>query len=195
MTQAQSQTVKQKCVRALLWIALPLAVFWVGGSYVVKHCGYVFNYSGSMPYGLYKTKKILPGNIERGMDVLVCLPDQAITEGFKRGYLHKDKRCANGAEPLIKKIIAISGDHIAVNDQAIIVSSDGDSQRYAAPRQTDSLSGQPVKNWLTKKNFHLKQQVWVYGAYHSDYSWDSRYYGPIPNDYVLAQLVPVWVSH
>lgn len=186
---------QQKLKRILLWLVLPMVVFFGGGGYLAHHSGFVINYSGSMPYGLYKAKKVSSEKLKKGMDVLVCLPDQAINEGFKQGYLHKDKRCANGAEPLIKKIIAVNGDVVIASDNTIVVTSHDVSQRYFAPMQTNSLSGKRVKSWLKKKTFLLKNHVWVYGAYHSDYSWDSRYFGPIQNDYVLAQLVPVWVSH
>ncbi len=186
---------KKKLKRFLLFIILPLVLAWTVGLYAIKHCGYVINYTGSMPYGLYKETPLKLHSVKIGMDVLICVPDKAVKDGISKGYIKSSDACANGGEAIIKKVIAISGDQVSIGDNKITVKHQGETKSYPAPIQKVSLSGQPVTGWATQKTYMLKDQVWAYGAYEYQYSWDSRYFGAVPESHILYQLTPIWVSH
>ncbi|MFN7026657.1 MAG: conjugative transfer signal peptidase TraF [Pseudorhizobium sp.] len=145
------------------------AAGWIGGLRI--------NTTPSEPLGLWRivplTRSVLPGDT-----VLVCPPDNAaMREAGQLGYL-RPGLCPGGFGPLIKTVIAVSGqrvdvtDHIAVEGVPIpgsrIIEADGQGRSLRHDRSGMVPPG----------------EVYL----HSDFmgSWDSRYFGPVPESGVLG---------
>ncbi|TNZ85675.1 conjugative transfer signal peptidase TraF, partial [Vibrio parahaemolyticus] len=73
--------------------------------------GYRLNLTHSYPLGFYQLSKT--SQYQQGDLVVFCPPPGAtIEQALKREYL-KYGTCKSGSTPLIKKIMAISGDHLS----------------------------------------------------------------------------------
>ncbi|PXC10267.1 conjugative transfer signal peptidase TraF, partial [Vibrio parahaemolyticus] len=73
--------------------------------------GYRLNLTHSYPLGFYQLSKA--SQYQQGDLVVFCPPPGAtIEQALKREYL-KYGTCKSGSTPLIKKIMAISGDHLS----------------------------------------------------------------------------------
>ncbi|MFN7093524.1 MAG: conjugative transfer signal peptidase TraF [Allorhizobium sp.] len=168
MSRQRSSALVTLSVAAGLLIVL-FAAGWIGGLRI--------NMTPSEPLGLWRivplTRSVLPGET-----VLVCPPDNAaMRDARQRGYL-RPGLCPGGFGPLIKTVIAVSGqrvdvaDHIAVEGVPIpgsrIIGADGQGRSLRHARSGMVPPG----------------QVYL----HSDFigSWDSRYFGPVPESGVLG---------
>lgn len=138
-----------------------------------------------MPRGIYWRET---GKIHRGDLVTFCLSEKHQKFGLERGYLINGMRC-QFSEPLIKKVIAIPGDNVIFASQFIVVNDQ--SLPYKTLR-TDSkdrpLIAYPAGVYTNTKNY------WVIGT-DSKRSWDSRYFGPIPQKSILWKIKPLLVYH
>lgn len=142
---------------------------WIGGLRI--------NTTPSEPLGLWRIVP-LTRSVRSGEAVFVCPPDDTVMrEARQRGYL-RPGLCRGGFGPLIKTVIAVSGqrvdvtDHIAIDGVPIpgsrIIGSDGQGRSL---RHDQSGRVQAREVYL-----------------HSDFigSWDSRYFGPVPESGVLG---------
>lgn len=181
-----------------LFCKVVFSFFVIAGAVVLAFylCGWRVNITGSMPVGIYQESS--KSAIKIGDYVEVCLPDYLAKEGMKKGYISGGS-CANGSEPLVKKLIALPQDevYLANNDMIFVYEKDkyGENKafkRYPAPIQKQSFSGKPIKRYVTFGTFH-NDGFWVYGFDDWKYSWDSRYFGGLPYDSLVAVLEPVWV--
>jgi conjugative transfer signal peptidase TraF len=168
MSRQRSSALVTLCVAAGM-LGVFFAAGWFGGLRI--------NTTPSEPLGLWRiiplTRSVLPGET-----VFVCPPDNAaMREARQRGYL-RPGLCTGGFGPLIKTVIAVSGqrvdvtDHIAVEGVPIpgsrIIGADGQGRSLRHDRSGMVPPG----------------QVYL----HSDFigSWDSRYFGPVPVSGVLG---------
>lgn len=168
MSRQRSSALVTLFVAAGLLIVL-FAAGWIGGLRI--------NTTPSEPLGLWRIVS-LTRSVRPGETVFVCPPDNAaMREGRQRGYLRTGV-CAGGFGPLIKTAIAVAGqrvdvtDHIAVEGVPIpgsrIIGADGQGRSLRRDRSGMVPPG----------------QVYL----HSDFigSWDSRYFGPVPESGVLG---------
>lgn len=141
------------------------------------------NVTPSMPMGIYR---IEDGEVHRGDTVAFCLTEPHKTIGLDRGYLAKGRAC-QGADPLIKQVIAIPGDTVQLTNPLIRVNGViyGYRTLYA-----DSLY-RPLAVY-PRGNYAPSQGYWLVGT-HSVQSWDSRYYGAINRSQMLYKLKPLWL--
>jgi len=153
---------------------------------VLQQQGYRFNFSRSMPQGIYLRDS--QAVISHGDFVSVCLPDTVASEGVSRGYIPHGS-CQNGSMPVVKKIIALPGDQVQVTRVTIIVNG----QRYLAPSQSEDHSGQSIKKFVQHSRALLTNSFWLYGAHDPHQSWDSRYFGGVSAERIEAIYRPVWV--
>jgi conjugative transfer signal peptidase TraF len=168
MSRQRSSALVTLFVAAGLLIVF-FAAGWIGGLRI--------NTTPSEPLGLWRivplTRSVLPGET-----VFVCPSDNAaMREARQRGYL-RPGLCSGGFGPLIKTVIAVSGqrvdvtDHIAVEGVPIpgsrIIGADGQGRSLRHDRSGMVPPG----------------EVYL----HSDFvgSWDSRYFGPVPVSGVLG---------
>ena len=106
----------------------------------------------------------------------------ALSTGLGRGYLGRGL-CPGGAAPLIKTIVALQGQQIAVSE---VVSVDGRRVPYSRIVTAD-VEARPL---LAYGGGRVPAgHVFL----HSDYpgSYDSRYFGPVPAAGVLGLAEPV----
>ncbi|WP_426009133.1 conjugative transfer signal peptidase TraF [Enterobacter kobei] len=139
----------------------------------VYHQGYRVNISNSYPPGLYR---LIRDNISlhTGDMVLFCPPDgPAMQLALSRDYI-KPGTCRGGFSPVIKKIMAVAGDHISLDGKIRIngvLMPDyrvlkADSHHRPLPR-LDSLTVPP-------------DSVFLLSDHRPADSFDSRYYGAVP---------------
>ena len=154
---------------AVCLLSLLFAAGWIGGLRI--------NMTPSEPLGLWRivqiTRSIRPGEM-----VFVCPPDNAaIREARRRGYL-RSGLCPGGFGPLIKTVVAVTGQRVAVTD---LVAIDGVPIRNSRIFEKDG-QGRSLRHG--QSGMLLPGEVYL----HSDFigSWDSRYFGPVPDSGVLG---------
>jgi conjugative transfer signal peptidase TraF len=146
--------------------------------------GFRLNLTPSEPLGLWRI-----GPLDRpavaGDLVFICPPAGPVSAfGLERGYFRRGL-CAGAAAPLIKTVVATAGSRILVDADVVI---DGvrlpRSRLSPADREGRSLSPWPG-GVLTLGQLFL----------HSSFagSYDSRYFGPVPEAGLLGLAQPVLV--
>ena len=157
-----------------------LLVFLLAGA--VRLRGIVLNPSTSAPKGLY-VRSTEP------TFVLFC-PDQR-WPSFKKNpdFRHNwvpSSACPDGHRAFLKPIAGRPGDKIVVSRLGIAVN--GSLIPNSVPLTEDNfgelLHAYPYGTYMVGRN-----EFWVVSPY-SARSYDSRYYGPIPRDSVLARVRP-----
>lgn len=159
----------------MLLSTLLMAVASVGTIATVG--GYRLNLTPSEPLGLWRIEK-LDRPVKAGDLVFICSPATApFEEARLRGYLRRGL-CAGGFAPLIKTVAAIPGQHVEITDHVAI---DGRSLAASAVRKTDgegrTIAPYPGGN---VPSGHL----YLHSFFASSY--DSRYFGPVPDSGLLG---------
>jgi conjugative transfer signal peptidase TraF len=96
--------------------------------------------------------------------------------------------CPDGGAPLLKPAVAFPGDKIEVSANGIRVN--GQLLTNSAGRFRDHLL-RPLEPWPYGTYKVEPGTVWVVSSFNS-YSFDSRYYGPIPDSTIRHHLRPLW---
>jgi conjugative transfer signal peptidase TraF len=151
--------------------------------------GLRINSTPSMPRGLWQVvANDTP--LRRGEIVTVCPPDtKLIRLGAARGYILAG-RCPGGYEPLVKPIAATTDDQVAVSAAGVTVN--GLPVQGTAQLAHDS-AGRPLPPFPAGTYRVPPGQVWLLSG-HDARSFDSRYFGPVPDANVLGVARPVWVA-
>ncbi len=144
--------------------------------------GYRLNLTPSEPLGLWRIEK-LNRPVKAGDLVFICPPPTAMSEeARRRGYLRRGL-CDRGFAPLIKTVAALPGQHVEITDYVVI---DGRSHAASVVRKTDG-EGRTITPYpggiVPPGHFFL----------HSSFasSYDSRYFGPVPETGLLGLARPV----
>ena len=130
------------------------------------------NLSPSMPIGIYRQLNI--HSLQRGMTVSVCLPKRVAQTGLRRGFIGRG-HCPGGVEPVVKKLIAIPGDHLVVTHQGITVNG----HFYWTPVHEHDLHNAPLERWAHDGTIVSSLGYWLYGSGAPNLSWDSRYFADV----------------
>ncbi len=140
--------------------------------------------SNSLPPGLYR---IAPRG--KGSDLLICPTGIAESISIGRGYRPKGAGCGDGYAPLLKPISARFGDTVTVSSAGIAINGRllPNSKQYAK----DAL-GRPLPQMPAGTYPVLPGTVWVISSYNR-FSFDSRYFGPIPLDEKVRYANPFWL--
>jgi conjugative transfer signal peptidase TraF len=173
---------KARSTRAFLVAAIAAAVLT---AWCVRVTDLRFNLTPSMPLGIYRLIPIAEGAIRRGMLVEACAPSHAAELGRRRGYLGRGV-CPRDAEPLLKRIVACSGDDVVISEIGVAVNSE--PLPHSAPLSVD-VDRRPLTFWKTASYRLRRGEIWLYAD--NVRSWDSRYWGPISATDVLAQAFPI----
>ncbi|MGR9019890.1 conjugative transfer signal peptidase TraF [Vibrio parahaemolyticus] len=146
--------------------------------------GYRLNLTHSYPLGFYQLSKA--NQYHLGDLVIFCPPPGAvIDQALKREYL-KYGTCQSGSTPLIKKIMAISGDHLSFDG---VVRKNGKPLARFLVRSADSHHRQLPQ----LKAFTLTDdEFFMMSDYAPENSFDSRYFGAIPKSAVQGKTVPIF---
>lgn len=138
----------------------------------------VWNASASAPIGLYLVQPHTMPN--RGDMALIMPPVSAAKLVVERGYLPP-------GVPLVKHIVAVSGDTVCALGSMISIDGKPVAERLA----TDAL-GRPLPVWQGCRTLG-HGEVFPLMASSSD-SFDGRYFGPVTASQVLGRLVALWTD-
>lgn len=150
--------------------------------------GLRFNATPSMPVGFWQ---MVPNQapLQRGETVVVCLPDTApFRLGRERGYIPSGN-CPGGSEPLVKPIAAVGGDLVAVSDTGVAVNGRPVSDTAQLTRDS---AGRPLKPISAGAYPVARGELWLLSG-HDPRSFDSRYFGPVPQANVQGVARPLMV--
>lgn len=167
-----------------------LAILLAGGAVVAAAAGIGWmgglrlNLTPSEPLGLWRIAP-LHRDVVVGDRVFICPPAGAIsTFGLERGYFRRGL-CAGGAAPLIKTVAAVAGASITIGAD---VGIDGAVVARSRLSPVDG-EGRPIAPWSggPVPPGHLFLHSSFVGSY------DSRYFGPVPQAGLLGLARPVLV--
>ena len=171
--------------RTIVRIAIPICALFAAVLMLGAGLGVRLNFaSNSLPPGLYR---IAPRG--KGSDLLICPIGIAESISISRGYRPKGAGCGDGYAPLLKPISARSGDTVTVSNAGVSINGRQlpNSKQYAR----DAL-GRPLPQVPTGTYPVLPGTVWVISSYNR-FSFDSRYFGPIPLDEKVRYANPFWL--
>jgi conjugative transfer signal peptidase TraF len=166
-------------------IALGTATFGLAcaaGTAVVT--GARINTSYSLPLGLY-----IRTDNARATLIEFCPVEPFAAESSQRGYRTRGSACPDGGVPLLKPVVAVAGDVVALAADGIRVN--GRLLPKTAPLFRDG-AGRSLHPWPFGSYVVEKGTVWVASTYNRG-SYDSRYMGPIRISQIRARLRPLWL--
>lgn len=146
--------------------------------------GLRINVTPSIPLGLYiqTGRAPAPGLVAEFCPAGMSTEQSRHYRGFGFG-------CPDRSIPLLKPIVATSGDQ--VDFSAAGLSVNGRALPNTAPRQIDS-KGRYIRPWPSGAYTVEPGKIVVASTYHP-LSYDSRYLGPISVHDVRSTLRPLWV--
>lgn len=136
----------------------------------------VWNASASAPIGLYW---VAGRAVSRGDFVFVDLPEDISRLAAERGYLPR-------AVPLVKRVVAMSGDLVCAVGDSVSV-----TDRVVAKRLVRDGQERPLPVWEGCRLIRLGEIFLLMEGVPD--SFDSRYFGPISTSAIIGKLVPIWV--
>lgn len=174
------RTRMSRALRALAFFAV-VAIGWDK----IAASGLRVNFTPSVPMGLYRLTSIPTTGVSRGMLVAACPPPDAAELGRRRGYLALGP-CPGNVEPLLKTVVAVEGDVVAVSSRGVAVNNC--FLPNSGPLSIDQM-GRPLRPWSASPSLLQRGQAWLYGD--NVRSWDSRYWGPISTATLLSRVLPL----
>ena len=176
-----SYELHQRPRRAVFWACMLASPFFLG--LVV---GWVFgvrlNLTPSLPRGFYITSESPSANL-----VEFCPQGAAASISLSRQY-RTAGACPDGGAPLLKPAVAFPGDLVEVSANGIRVN--GRLLPNSAGRFRDHLQ-RALDPWPCGTYNVEPGTVWVISSFNI-YSFDSRYYGAIPEWSIRHHLRPLW---
>jgi conjugative transfer signal peptidase TraF len=164
-----------------LWACLLVSPLFLG-----LVAGWAFgirlNLTPSLPRGLYIISNLPSANV-----VEFCPDGAAASISLNRHYRTAGP-CDDGGAPLLKPVAAFPGDQVEVGADGIRVN--GQLLPNSAGRFRDHLQ-RSLDPWPYGTYIVQPGTVWVVSSFNT-YSFDSRYYGPIPMGSIRHHLRPLW---
>ena len=139
------------------------------------------NTSPSLPIGLYQ--------VASGPDATLvefCPPEPFGSMANARGYRQRGT-CPDGGAPLMKPVVARAGDVVSVSKRGVAVNGRGLLNSVPLTRDT---GGRPLTPWPYGTYTVQPGTIWVISGYHPR-SFDSRYFGPVPEALVRNCVRPL----
>ncbi|MBY5324292.1 conjugative transfer signal peptidase TraF [Rhizobium leguminosarum] len=144
--------------------------------------GFRLNLTPSEPLGLWRIVA-LQRPVEAGDLVFICPPATAsFEEARRRGYLRRGL-CPRGFAPLIKTVAALPGQHVEIGANVTV---DGTPLASSIVRASDG-EGRPITPFKT--GIVPLRNLFLHSSFASSY--DSRYFGPVPDTGLLGLARPV----
>lgn len=172
-------------MKRLIWFyrISSVSLFALGFIVLLGGQGFRVNLTPSEPLGLWRIVKpdrpILVGDL-----VFICPPNtDAMRKARARGYL-RFGRCAGRVAPLIKTVVATSGQMIEIHDFVRVDSRPLPHSRVAR------LDGKGRKMERYDGGVMPPGTVFLHSPFSG--SFDSRYFGPLPMDGILGLAREVW---
>ncbi len=142
--------------------------------------GIRINTTLSLPIGLYVETDSQSQLIE------FCPSGVPAAISARRGYRGSGD-CPDGAAPLLKPMVAHTGDAVQLTPEGISVNYH--LLRNTAPLAFDT-EHRPLEHFPFGRYVVGTDEVWVASSYNKR-SFDSRYYGPVPKIQIRAHLRPL----
>jgi conjugative transfer signal peptidase TraF len=171
-------------IRNLTHKFLGLVVLLAIGVVLAAVAGAKINLSCSFPLGIYWDT----GTAAKKQDLVYFAPPTTpVFEMAKsRGYI--DPNLFGGYQPMIKQIVAESGDIISVTDQGVIVN--GSSITNTGPLTTD-VTGRRLPLYRIS-NYQMQSDEVLLISDLNPTSFDARYFGPIKKRQIRCAIHPLW---
>jgi len=148
--------------------------------------GFRVNVSQSMPIGIWRVEP-LKHKLQRGDIAWFCPPDTKLFQLAKqRGYIPAGG-CPGGYAHLLKRVVAVSGDQVVLNEQGLWVN--GKHIQNSKPRIHDSL-GHPMSRQALGSRILQKNSLWLVAGHPN--SFDSRYFGTLPESVISETAYSVF---
>ncbi len=139
--------------------------------------GYRLNLTPSEPLGLWRIEK-LQRPVSIGDLVFLCPPTTAVfEEARRRGYLRRGL-CPSGFAPLIKSVAALPGQRVDITNHVLI---DGRLVPASSVWRTDG-EGRAINP--DPGGVVPPHHLFLHSPFASSY--DSRYFGPVPDSGLLG---------
>ncbi len=175
-------------------IALPLlicgsiATVWSGLGYF--HAHYIYNETPSEPLGFYQTVP-LHGVPKDGQIVTFCVDPRwaVIQQGIMHGWIPAG-HCPEGLAPFLKTVVATPGQTVHFTAEGVSING-GQILPHSAPKAYSYTGKVRIAHFPFHTYTLPKGRFWAYGAA-SQWSVDSRYYGPVATKRIIAVEKPVW---
>lgn len=133
----------------------------------------VLNVTPSIPTGIYRLDADNISSFRVGDIVYFPVPPGHESILYGRGYLPPNAQ-------LIKPVAAIAGDHVCVDDGHLLIRQIGPNKIF----EMDSL-GRPLPQLSFCRELE-KGEIFILSSY-SEQSYDSRYFGPVLEENVIAK--------
>lgn len=149
---------------------------------VIDSQNFVINRTPSMPGSLYQ-QIADNSDIKVGDIVLVCptLEQMKPVINLPAVVMQGHGDC-HGMVPLLKLVVAQAGDEVVVSSQHVKVNSN----YVINSAQFDLQSLKPVQ--IETKRMQLSENEYMVAGVGSQYSYDSRYFGPVKKENIIAKL-------
>jgi conjugative transfer signal peptidase TraF len=150
--------------------------------------GLTLNTTPSYPRGFWRRVAAVEGQPIRGRMALACPPSlPAFAEAISRGYMGGRGSCPNCYRPIMKRIIAVAGDVVTFDGLggAMRVNGRGVPNSMRQPRDA---AGRPMTPW---PGGVIPPGHALMVSDYDPYSFDGRYYGPLPEASIYAYTEPV----
>lgn len=163
--------------RPLAWAAF--VALAVAAPSALRHSTLRFNYSDSVPVGLYLSQPE-PNAPFAG----ICLNSNTLRFAFAAGLKLDAGECPDGHQPILKTVYRATPESpIALDSQGFTIA--GVPMENTAPKAL-SKTGKP----LTHYAFGVYTSgLWAISGHNRD-SFDSRYFGPVSRENVLFYAKP-----
>lgn len=139
---------------------------------------YILNLSSSLPIGIYRITPF-DGRLRRGKIAWIKTPESAGRFIYDRGWLPH-------GWPLLKHIEAIPGDTFSITSSTFSVNN-----KYIGPVFNQDSKGKPLPK--LRGNFRVQAGHFLPVATNIEKSFDGRYFGAIPQTYIIAIAVPILI--
>jgi conjugative transfer signal peptidase TraF len=149
--------------------------------FLLGAAGVRINSSPSLPLGFYTETSDKAARL-----IEFCPPEPYGSFMAGRGY-RSAGNCPDGGSPLMKPVIASAGDIVEISQHGLAVN--GVLLSNTAPKSIDS-KGRPMTAWTSGQYRVAVGFVWVASTYNA-WSFDSRYFGPIPTEIIRNRLKPL----
>jgi len=145
--------------------------------------GVRINLTSSLERGFYIVSRTPSANL-----VEFCPEGEAATISLQRGYRTPGGTCPDGGSPLMKPIVAVTGDDVEVTPHGIRVN--GKLIPNSAAHLKDHR-GRKLAPWPNGEYIVPPGSLWVISDFNS---WIQllKSFGPIPSSLVQHRLRPLW---
>lgn len=138
---------------------------------------FFYNSSASIPLGVYY-KIEYDGKLQTGDIVVFTPPEKAKKIAYERGYISE-------GTPMMKYVVAVEGDEFLIDGSDFFA-----AEKYYGHVAAEDSAGRelyPYSNHM----FTVNKGEFIAAGTHPR-SFDSRYWGPVSENNILAKAVPIF---